>query len=100
MSESKRPVHPYAVLAAAVLLPGSGQVLNGTPQRGLVFLFFMILLGWVSMNVMPPHASFIGRTIGGVFIYGLSVIDAYKRARVRFEQWRYRRDHPAPEGTA
>jgi len=93
---SDRPINPYLVLVAAVLLPGSGQVLNGTPSRGLVFLFFMILLGWVTMNVMPAHASFVGRAIGGVFIYGLSVIDAYKRARIRYEQWRYRRDHDPP----
>jgi hypothetical protein len=92
-----RPIHPYKVLVAAVLLPGTGQVLNGTPQRGLVFLFFTILLGWVSMNVMPPEASFIGRTIGGVFVYGLSVIDAYKRARIRFEQWRYHQGNAPPD---
>jgi hypothetical protein len=91
-----RPINPYLVLTSAVLLPGSGQVLNGTPQRGLVFLFFMLLLGWVSMNLMPAHASFVGRAIGGIFIYGLSVIDAYKRARIRFEQWRYRRDQQPP----
>ena len=95
-----RPIHPYKVLAAALLLPGSGQVLNGTPQRGLVFLFFMIMLGWVSMNLMPLHASFIGRTIGGVFVYGFSVIDAYKRARIRFEQWRFRDQHPPPDVVA
>jgi hypothetical protein len=94
---SDRPIHPYTVLAAATLLPGTGQVLNGTPQRGLVFLFFMVMLGWVSMNLMPPDASFVGRTIGGVFVYGLSVIDAYKRARIRYEQWRYRKDNPPPE---
>jgi len=97
---SGRPVHPYAVLAAAVLLPGSGQVLNGTPQRGLVFLFFMILLGWVSLHTMPAQASFVGRAIGGVFVYGLSVIDAYKHARIRFEQWRYRKEHAPTEGAA
>ena len=97
---SDRPIQPHKVLAAALVLPGAGQVLNGTPQRGLVFLFFMILLGWVSLNVMPPHASFVGRSIGGVFIYGLSVIDAYKHARIRFEKWRYRQQQTPPEGTA
>ena len=94
---SARPINPYAILTAALLLPGTGQVLNGAPQRGLTFLFFMILLGWVSMNVMPEQSSFVGRTIGGVFIYGLSVIDAYKHARIRYEQWRYARDHVGGE---
>jgi len=80
-----KPFNPYLVLAFSVLLPGSGHVLNGAPQRGLVFLFFIILLGWVSVNIMPADASFIGRYIGGVFVYGLSVIDSYKQARIKFE---------------
>jgi len=72
-----------------VLLPGSGHVLNGLPHRGLTFLFFIILLSWVSVNLMPADSSFVGRYIGGVFIYGLSVIDSYKRARINWEQWRF-----------
>ena len=89
MSQNKKPWNPYFVLAAAVLLPGSGHVLIGLPQRGLVFLFFIVLLGWVSVNLMPAGSSFIGQYIGGVFIYGLSVIDAYKRARINWEQWKF-----------
>lgn len=96
---SAAPMHPRWVLIAAALLPGSGQVLNGTPQRGLVFLFFMIVLAWVSQNLMPPDASFIGRHIGGVFIYGLAVIDAYKHARIRYEEWRYRASTPPEAGS-
>ena len=92
---SDRPINPYLVLATAVVLPGAGQVLNGAAQRGLVFLFFMILLGWVSMNVMPAHSTFVGRSIGGVFIYGLSVIDAYRCARARLEVWRYKQRQTA-----
>lgn len=89
MSQSTKPWNPYFVLAAALVLPGSGQVLNGVPQRGLIFLFFIVLLGWVSVNLMPASSSFIGQYIGGVFIYGLSVIDAYKRARIKWEQWKF-----------
>ena len=87
-------MNPYLVLAAALVLPGSGHVLNGVPQRGLAFLFFIILLGWVSAHVMPAHASFLGRYIGGVFVYGLSVIDAYKIARVSWAKWRFAQEHP------
>jgi hypothetical protein len=86
---SRKPLNPYLVLAASVILPGSGHVLNGVPTRGLIFLFFIILLGWVSVNIMPADASFIGRYIGGVFVYGLAVIDSYKQARVRWEQWKF-----------
>jgi hypothetical protein len=86
---NQAPRRPYIVLAAAIVLPGSGHVLNGQPHRGLAFLFFIILLGWASAHAMPAQFSFAGRYIGGIFIYGLSVIDAYKFARVRYEQWRY-----------
>jgi hypothetical protein len=88
------PRNPYVVLAAAVLLPGSGHVLQGQAQRGLVFLFFIIVLGWASINVMPPDSNFVVRHIGGIFIYGLSVIDAYKSARVAWEKWKFAREHP------
>ena len=91
---SGRPANPYLVLAAALVLPGSGHVLNGSPQRGLAFLFFIILLGWVSVHVMPEHASFLGRYIGGVFVYGLSVIDAYQNARVNWAKWKFAQEHP------
>ena len=38
---------------------------------------------------MPDQMSFIARHAGGFFIYGLSVLDAYKIARVKWETWRY-----------
>ncbi|MDH4259968.1 MAG: hypothetical protein OEW16_06635 [Gammaproteobacteria bacterium] len=101
MSEPEKPVsaaprNPYIVLAAAIVLPGFGQVLNGVPQRGLVFLFFIILLGWASVNAMPVHASFFGRYVGGVFVYGLSVIDAYQIARVNWEKWKFAQSRKEP----
>jgi membrane associated rhomboid family serine protease len=83
------PRNPYLVLVAAILLPGSGHVWLGLAQRGLLFLFFMIMLGWASVNIMPPSGTFIGRHIGGLFIYGLSIIDAYKIARVRLSEWNH-----------
>jgi hypothetical protein len=83
------PLNPYLVLVAGTVLPGSGQLLNGVPARGLIFLLFITLLGWVSTNLMPPESSLVGRHIGGIFVYGLSVIDSYKQARIRWEQWKF-----------
>jgi hypothetical protein len=90
---NQAPRNPYIVLAAALLLPGSGHVLQGQAPRGLMFLFFIIVLAWASSHVMPETASFLGRHIGGFFVYGLSVIDAYKSARVAWEKWKYAREH-------
>jgi hypothetical protein len=85
-----RPANPYLILAASIVLPGSGHLLLGLASRALTFLFFIIVLGWVSVRIAPPEASFVGRHAGGIFIYAMSVIDAYRLARIRFEKWRYR----------
>ena len=86
------PRNPRRVLAAA-LIPGCGHVLMGEAQRGLMFVFFTVVLGWISTKMMPDHATFIGRHIGGVFIYGMSVIDAYRRARLTWEAWHHAQTH-------
>jgi hypothetical protein len=72
--------------------PGAGHVWLGQAQRGLMFLFFTIVLGWVSAKLMPETATFIGRHIGGVFIYGVAALDAYRIARTRWEMAK----HEAP----
>ncbi|AZO59230.1 MAG: hypothetical protein EOQ55_11580 [Mesorhizobium sp.] len=89
-----RPSNPYFVLASAIVLPGSGHVMLGLPARGLQFLFFMVILGWVTTKVAPADASFIGRHAGGFLIYALSILDAYTIARVRHAIWA----HGHPDG--
>jgi hypothetical protein len=73
------------VLAVAVLLPGVGQLVNGSSKRALMFLFFMLSLGWVSYHLTTPEHSFVGRYAGGFFIYAVSLMDAYRFARLRWE---------------
>lgn len=84
----RRPPNPYLVLAAS-LLPGGGHVMLGLATRGLRFVFFTVILGWVTLKIAPADASFIGRHAGGVLIYSLSILDAYRIARVRYAQWAY-----------
>lgn len=88
-ASGKRPLHPLAVLALAIVLPGSGQVFNGEPFRGLIFLFFMCLLGAFTILTAGPEVSIVGRLAGGLFVYAISVFDAYKKAKIRYEVWRY-----------
>jgi hypothetical protein len=38
---------------------------------------------------MPPTASFFGKNIGGFFVYGMSIIDAYKWSKVKLEIWKH-----------
>jgi hypothetical protein len=86
----KAPPNPYLVLASAIVLPGSGQVWNGEPQRGLIFLFFIVLLGAFTLITAAPEVSFVGRYAGGFFVWAMAIFDAYKRARIRHEVWAHR----------
>jgi hypothetical protein len=89
-ARARRPVHPYLVLVAAVLLPGAGQVLNRTPTRALIMIFFMLSLGYVTVQLAAPGRSFVGRHAGGLFVYAMAVLDAYFIARYRWEMFRAR----------
>jgi hypothetical protein len=84
---SMPPVNPRLVLVAACLLPASGQVLNRQPVRGLIFLFFVLLLGAFTLKTADPDVSVLGKLSGGIFVYAMSIIDAYKTARVRHTLW-------------
>lgn len=83
-----RPINPYVVLTLAVLLPGVGHVAAGRPLRGLSFAFFTMLLGFITLQVAPPETSFIGRHAGGLFVWAVSIPDAYRIARLRYAAWR------------
>jgi len=76
-------MNPYLVLALAVFLPGAGHVAVGEPRRGLAFAFFVVLFGALTYATTTPDISFIGRHAGGLFIWALSIPDAYRRARIR-----------------
>lgn len=89
---TRAPLSPYLVLLSAIVLPGTGQVLNRQPVRGLIFVFFILLLGGFTLKTAAPDVSVVGKFAGGIFVYALSLMDAYKIARVRSEVWRQRPD--------
>ena len=82
------PWHPYAVLLASLLLPGAGHLLVGQPQRGLGFTFFTLFLMTFTWLTTTPDQSLIGRLAFGLFVWALSVPDAYRIARFNYEKWR------------
>lgn len=77
-------LHPYWVLLIAILLPGFGHVVCGQPKRGRVMQMFMIVFAIVTWHLTPPDRSLIGRLSGGLFVYALSVPEAYRLARLRW----------------
>ena len=78
------PPDPKAVLALAIVLPGMGQVMNRQPMRGLIFVFFAVLLGGFTLKTAAPDVSFVGKIAGGLFVWAMAAFDAYKTARIRW----------------
>jgi len=90
-----KPLNPYFVLASSIILPASGQVWNKQPTRGLMFLFFICLLGGFTLITTDETISFMGRTSGGFFVWAMAIFDAYKQARIRYTLWHYQNDQSA-----
>ena len=78
-----RPINPYLVLTLATMLPGAGHVAVRDATRGLAFAFFAVFFSVITYKTTPPDRSFLGRHAGGLFVWALSIPDAYRRARVR-----------------
>lgn len=85
---NRPPPNPYLVLALAALMPGAGHVVLGEQQRGFGFAAFSLLLAMICWQTTGPETSVIGRTAFGLFVWALSIPDAYRIARVRHELWR------------
>jgi len=85
---ARRPIHPGLVLLAAILLPGFGQTLCGFRYRGLAMQMFMIVLGLITWHLTTPQQSLVGRLAGGLFIYAISIMDAYRLAKLRWDAFR------------
>lgn len=71
---------PLLVLGLAAVLPGVGHVAIGRPFRGLMFVFYILLLGIITVHIADPSRSFLGRYAGGIFVYAISIMDAYRLA--------------------
>jgi predicted membrane protein len=84
-----QPPNPFLVLAVATVLPGMGQVMNRQPLRGLIFVFFIVLLGAFTLKTAAPDVSFVGKMAGGLFVWAMAMMDAYKTARIRHSVWQH-----------
>jgi heme A synthase len=87
MTTPKAPPQPYLVLAIATILLGMGQVMNRQPLRGLIFVFFAVLLGAFTLKTAAPDVSFVGKTAGALFVWAMAMMDAYRTARLRRAIW-------------
>ena len=75
------------VTVMAFILPGSGQVFNGDPTRGVIMQFAMLFMGFITWQLTDPSISTIGRIAGGLLVYVISVLDANGIAKRRVQAW-------------
>ena len=68
-------------VVAAIVVPGSGHVLLGKPMRGLVFLFWMLIFGYITFQITTEATSRAGRLSGGFGVWAISVLEAHRIAR-------------------
>ena len=83
----KKPRPVWFVTLMAFVLPGSGQMFNGAPARGVIMQFGMVFGGYVSYQLTTPEISPIGRLAGGLLVWVFSIVDANGIANRRVKAW-------------
>lgn len=76
-------LHPKLVLALSLLAPGAGHIALGRVRRGLGIALFTLFFAALTWKLCPPDRSLVGRTAAGLFVWALSVPDAYRSALLR-----------------
>ena len=83
----KKPRAVWFVTLMAFVLPGSGQVFNGAPARGVIFQFGMVMGAFITYQLTTPEISPLGRMAGGLLVYVFSIVDANGIAKLRVKAW-------------
>ena len=83
----RKPRPVWFVTLMAFVLPGSGQVFNGAPARGVIFQFGIVLGAFISYELTTPDISPLGRMAGGLLVYVFSIVDANGIAKLRVKAW-------------
>lgn len=83
----KKPRPVWFVTLMAFVLPGSGQVFNGAPARGVIMQFGMVFAAFISYQLTTPDISPLGRMAGGLLVWVFSIVDANGIAGRRVKAW-------------
>ncbi len=75
--KSKEPssIIKWAPLLAAIIVPGSGHVILNKPLRGLFYILWIFMFGFITFKITGENISLIGRWSGGIAVWVFSVIE-------------------------
>ncbi|MCX8254395.1 MAG: hypothetical protein OTI36_10475 [Beijerinckiaceae bacterium] len=76
-------MHPKLVLLLACLAPGLGHAALGRWSRAVGFAAFTQFFAALTWKLAPHDRSLVGRTAAGLFVWALSIPDAYRSAVLR-----------------
>ena len=65
----------WFIFFSAVLVPGSGHVLSKKPVRGLVYVFWIFSMGYISWMITDSSVNFVIRCTGGFLVWIASVAE-------------------------
>ena len=85
----RRPPHPWLVLArraaAAGMRPGDEPPAAAGPHLSVLHA-----APWrIHPRDRGPGVSLVGKLAGGLFVYAMAILDAYRTARLRWEIWQH-----------
>ncbi|MDQ7093509.1 hypothetical protein REC12_07900 [Desulfosporosinus sp. PR] len=63
---------------ASFIIPGSGYVLLARPLRGLMMIFWMLILGYITFHLTSQNISISGRLSGGLAVWVISILEVYR----------------------
>ncbi|PLX34185.1 MAG: hypothetical protein C0604_02155 [Clostridiales bacterium] len=71
----KFKLNKWFILFSAIIVPGSGHVMCGKPVRGLVYVFWILSMGYISWMITDLSVNFVLRSTGGLLVWIASVAE-------------------------
>ncbi len=74
--------NPYFVWLLRSSCPVWGTC-SSAAETWLTMQMFMILMAMITWHLTTPEQSLVGRLAGGLFVYAMSIPEAYRMAKLR-----------------
>jgi hypothetical protein len=81
----KRKIKRWIIVTASIVIPSSGYVLTGRPERGLFMLMWMFLLGYLTchLNIYSSDTPLFIKCFGAWAVWLASVVEINHCAQKR-----------------
>jgi len=72
-----RKTRPYKwmIIVCAIIVPGLGHVLTKKPVRGLIYVFWILSMSYITFMITTDEMPLTMRCFGGIAVWIASVIE-------------------------